>query len=138
MSGNFQYDGTFSNNILVVGQTGCGKTSFVQSLGKNKIFGDRLKSVDWVSKINLKKSREEKIRECFNYTTIEFHYPDNLPDFYMFLETFLKDAIGDEDKQETTDKDNNNCNYLPVKICLANDFVSEKFFQHFPLFNSVR
>ena len=70
MSGNFQYDGTFSNNILVVGQTGCGKTSFVQSLGKNKIFGDRLKSVDWVSKINLKKSREEKIRECFNYTTI--------------------------------------------------------------------
>ena len=87
----------------------------MQSLGKNKIFGDRLKSVDWVSKINLKKSREEKIRECFNYTTIEFHYPDNLPDFYMFLETFQKDAIDDEDKQETTDKDNNNCNIFGKK-----------------------
>ena len=28
------YDGTFSGNILVVGQTRCGKTSFVQNLGK--------------------------------------------------------------------------------------------------------
>ena len=26
---NFTYDGTFSGNILVVGQTRCGKTSFV-------------------------------------------------------------------------------------------------------------
>ena len=43
MSENFQCDGTFSDNMLVVGQTGCGKTSFVQSLGKSKIFGDGLK-----------------------------------------------------------------------------------------------
>ena len=28
------YDGKFSENILVVGQTGCGKTIFVQNLGK--------------------------------------------------------------------------------------------------------
>ena len=51
MSENFQYDRTFSNNILVVGQTGCGKTSFVQSLGKKKKkkkIGDGLISVDWV------------------------------------------------------------------------------------------
>ena len=52
MSENFQYDGTFFDNILVVGQTGCRKTSFAQSLSKNKIFGDGLISVDWVPKIN--------------------------------------------------------------------------------------
>lgn len=34
------YDGIFERNILVVGQTGCGKTTFVQNLAKNKIFCD--------------------------------------------------------------------------------------------------
>ena len=62
MSKKFEYDGTFSDNILVVGQTGCGKTSFVQSLGKNKIFGDGLIGVNWVSKINLTKNREDEIK----------------------------------------------------------------------------
>ena len=46
MSQNFQYEATFTNNILVLGQSGCGKTSFLQSLGKNKIFGSNLLSVD--------------------------------------------------------------------------------------------
>ena len=45
-SDTFQCDGTFSDKILVVGQMGCGKTSFVQSLGKGRIFGDELLSVD--------------------------------------------------------------------------------------------
>ena len=59
MSKNFRYDATFSNNILVLGQTGCGKTCFVQSQGKIEIFGSDLSSVDWVSKINLMKNRED-------------------------------------------------------------------------------
>ena len=59
MNETLQYEGNFSDNILVVGQTGCGKTSFVQSLGKNKIFGDGLKGGDWVSKFNLTKNRED-------------------------------------------------------------------------------
>ena len=33
---NFMYDGTFNGNMFVVGQTRCGKTSFVQKLGKKK------------------------------------------------------------------------------------------------------
>ena len=61
MSENFQYDRVFSDNILVAGQTGCQKTSFVQSLGKSKIFGDGLISVDWVSKINFKKIEKMKL-----------------------------------------------------------------------------
>ena len=30
------YDGRFTDNILVVGQTGCGKTTFVQNLEKKQ------------------------------------------------------------------------------------------------------
>ena len=49
----------FSDNILAVGQTACGKTSFVQSLGKNKMFGAKLKSFDWV-KNNLNKKQRRR------------------------------------------------------------------------------
>ena len=63
MSRNFLYDATFTDNNLVLGQTGCGKTRFVQSLSKNKIFGGDLLTVDWVSKINLIKHREDEIRQ---------------------------------------------------------------------------
>ena len=62
MSQNFQYETTFTDNILVLGQTGCGKMSFVQSLGKIKIFGSNSLGVDWVFKINLTKIREDEIR----------------------------------------------------------------------------
>ena len=34
------YDGKFEGNILVVGRTACGKTTFVQNLRKNNLFGD--------------------------------------------------------------------------------------------------
>ena len=37
---NYSYDGKFEGNILVVGRTRCGKTTFVQNFGKNKLFRD--------------------------------------------------------------------------------------------------
>ena len=40
------YDETFDGNILVVGPTRSGKTSFVQNLGKNKMFDD-IQTVEW-------------------------------------------------------------------------------------------
>ena len=36
----FTYNGKFDGNILIVGRTGCGKTTSVQNLGKNELFGD--------------------------------------------------------------------------------------------------
>ena len=83
------------------------KTRFVQSLGKNKIFGDESISVDCASKINLTKSRKDEIRKCFSYTNVQFHYPDNLQYFNLLIETFQKDSL-DDDNQET--KENNNEN----------------------------
>ena len=60
----YTHDGKCEGNILIVGRTGCGKTTFVQNLGKNKMFED-VKEVYWVSKIELSKDREENIRDCF-------------------------------------------------------------------------
>ena len=64
-------------NDKQVGQTGSGKTSFVQSLDKNKRFGDRLISVDWVSKINLTKVEKMKLENVLdtqmkNFTIMRF------------------------------------------------------------------
>ena len=106
MTKNFRYDATFSNNILVLGQTGCGKTSFVQSLGKNKIFGSDLLSVNWVLKINLLNNREEKIRQCFSYTKVELHYPNDVADLNLIIETFQKETYDEDEKAN----DNDNCN----------------------------
>ena len=43
---NYNYDAKFEGNILVVGRTPCGKTSFIQNLGKNKMFPN-LKEAIW-------------------------------------------------------------------------------------------
>ena len=103
---NFRYDVTFSDHILVLGQTGCAKTSFIQSLGKNKVFGSDLLSIIWVSKINLLNNREDKIRQCFSYTKVEFHYPNGVEGLNLIIETFQKETY-DEDKK-TNDSDD--CN----------------------------
>ena len=111
MSQNFRYDATFTDNILVLGQTGCGKTSFVQSLGKNKIFGSNLLSVDWNSKINLTKNREDEIRQCFTYTNIDFHYPNDVEELNLLIETFQKETYDEDEKADSDSKiDGDDCN----------------------------
>lgn len=43
----YSYDGRFDGNILVVGRTGFGKTTFVQNLAKDQLFED-IKKVFWI------------------------------------------------------------------------------------------
>ena len=43
---NYTSDGNFEGNILIEGGTGCGKTTFVQNLGKNNLFGDIRRALD--------------------------------------------------------------------------------------------
>ena len=57
---NYTYDAKFEGNILVVGRTGSGKTTFVQNLRKNKLFGE-IKEVYRISKIVLSTDRENNI-----------------------------------------------------------------------------
>ena len=88
MSQNFRYDAAFTDNSLVLGQTGCGKTNLVQSLGENRIFGSNLLSVGWVSKINLTKNWEDEIRQCFTFTNVDFHYSNDVEELNLLIETF--------------------------------------------------
>ena len=73
---SYLYDAKFEGNILIIGQTGCGKTTFVQSLAKNKMFGN-IKEVFWLSKISLSKGRENNVSDCFD-VEVNFKYPKNL------------------------------------------------------------
>ena len=98
---NLTYDGTFNGNILVVGQTRCGKTSFVQNLGKNKMFGC-VDSVDWISKIELSENREHQIRRIFCYASVEFHYPNDIVEFETILD-LLKDNKNDVNINDNDD-----------------------------------
>ena len=38
------YDGQFYGNVLVVGRTGCDKTTFLEKLGLNNFFRNILKT----------------------------------------------------------------------------------------------
>ena len=61
------------------------------------MFGE-LKTVHWVSKINLSKNREGEIRSCFVDTPIEFHYLSDLSEFNVLIETFQQKRLEDENK----------------------------------------
>ena len=69
----------------MVGRTGCGKTTFVQNLAKNKMFGS-LKEVIWASKILLSKEREDQIRVCFVDEKGDFKYVETIDEFGNLLE----------------------------------------------------
>lgn len=84
---HYTYDAKFTDNILVLGQTGCRKTTFVQNLARNKVFGE-LKSIDWISKINLNKNRKEQISSCFQDTKENFNYPNDLNELNVLIENF--------------------------------------------------
>ena len=97
---NNTYDGKFDGNILIVGWTSCGKTIFIQKLGKNKIFGEEILEVFWVPKINLSEEREESIRASFEDQNVYFHYPSDLEDFNFLISDFT------QKKSSYTDKNN--------------------------------
>ena len=86
------------------------KLSFVQSLTKNQIFGSDLLSVDWISKINFKKNREDETRQCFTYTNVDFHYPNDVEELNLVIATFQKESYDENEKADSDSKiDGNVC-----------------------------
>ena len=90
---NYTYDGQFEGNITVVGRTGCSKTTFIQNLGKNRMFGKDINLVFWVSKIRLSGEREDVIRESFSEQTVKFVYPNNLDEFNYLIDFFMSEKM---------------------------------------------
>ena len=90
MEKEYTYDGQFDGNILVVGRTGCGKTTFIERLGKSKLFGSQINDVFWVSKIVLSEEREEVVRESFVDQEVHFSYLHDLDDSNYLVENFTQ------------------------------------------------
>ena len=102
-AGTDTYDGQVSGNFLVLGSTGSGKTSLVQRLGCNGMFGE-LQKVHWISKVELSKCREAEIESCFS-AEVEFYNPQeeyeiektfrHLENIYREREENKKSTIGE-------------------------------------------
>ena len=88
------YDGKISGNILVLGSTAGGKTTFVQELACNSMFG-KLKGIHWISQIELSKQREAEIDSCFE-PKVEFYQPQDEYDLkktFTDLENLYKERV---------------------------------------------
>ena len=80
------YDGQFRGSILVVGRTGCGKTTFLEKLGLNNFFGNIIKT-EWISGIDIDKKREAEIQSYFSNET-EVHIVKEPDELDSLIETF--------------------------------------------------
>ena len=102
MTTKYIYDGKFKGNILVLGRTECGKTSFVQKLALYDFFG-KLKNAKWISGIKLNTSREAEIESNFSCET-SFFYPNDINELADLLEEFKLEV----ETEETANNDNVN------------------------------
>ena len=100
------YSGQFSGNMLVVGRTNCGKTTFIEKLGLNNFSGDIIKT-EWVSGKNIDKKREGEIQSYFKNET-EVHVAEDEDELKSLIETFKQRSEESDDTQiEINDNVNN-------------------------------
>ena len=78
------YDGKISANILVLGSSASGKTTLVQEMASNSMFGN-LEGTHCLSAVKLSKAREAEIDSCFK-PKVEFYNPQ---DKYDLKKTFV-------------------------------------------------
>ena len=91
------YNGQFSGNILLVGKTGCGKTTFLERLGLNNFFGKLVKT-EWISGIDIDEKREAEIQSSFSNET-EVHIAKEPEELDSLIETFkLRCKVEDNKK----------------------------------------
>ena len=93
------YNGQFSGNILVVGQTGCGKTTFLEKLGLNKFWGELVKT-EWISGIDVDEKRKAEIESAFSNDT-EVHIAKEPEELDSLIETFKLRSESDDNNKVT-------------------------------------
>ena len=102
------YNGQFYGNILVVGRTGCGKTTFLEKLGLNNFFGNIIKT-EWISGIEIDKQREAEIQSYFSNET-EVHVAKEQDELDSLTET-----VKLRSREESNDNDNVNNSFRENK-----------------------
>ena len=99
------YSGQFSGNILVVGRTNCGKTTFIEKLGLNNFFGQIVKT-EWVSGKTIDKKRQGEIQSYFSNET-EVHVAEDEDELKALIETFKQRSEENEDNQNNKNENVN-------------------------------
>ena len=80
---------------MIVGRTGCGKTTFMQNLALNIFFG-KIKKAEWVSYIPLTAKREMEIQSNFS-CEVKFYYPRSVEELDDLLEKFKQKSRSEEE-----------------------------------------
>ena len=97
------YDGEFLGNILVVGRTNCGKTTFIEKLGLNNFFGDIVKT-KWVSGIVI-----DKIEiQSYSKNETEVHTAQDQDKLDSLIDTFKQRS---HENYDGTSKNNVNSSF---------------------------
>ena len=80
------YNGQIYSNILVVGRTGSGKTTFFEKWDLNNFSGDIIKT-EWISGIDIDKQRKAEIQSYFS-NEAEVHVAEEQDELDSLIETF--------------------------------------------------
>ena len=101
------YNGQFLGNILVMGRTNCGKTTFIKKLGLNNFLGlnNNIVKTEWVSGIAIDKKREAEIQSYFKNET-EVHIAQDQDKLDSLIDTLKKKSHENYDDYSN----NNNVN----------------------------
>ena len=109
----YTYDGQFRGNILIVGWTGCGKTTFMQKLALDHFFGV-LKKAEWVSYIPLTAKREAEIAPDFS-CLIDFWYPRTPEKLSNLLEEFKQKSRSEDEEVSKSRSAVENCFWRKIE-----------------------
>ena len=91
------YDGQFRGSVLVVGKTGCSKTTVLQKPRIDNFFGKIVKT-GWVSGIEIDEKRKAKIQSCLD-NEVEINITNKPDKLDLLLENFklrTRDLIDDD------------------------------------------
>ena len=95
MNGRCSFYGKFEGNILIVGQTGCGKTTFIQKLAIKTKYLETLKKYIRPQKYSFLHKEKKTFFPVFK--RLDFKYPETIDEFDMHLTFFQKKRNVDND-----------------------------------------